>query len=158
MWTEVTTRAGHRAWAAWDPEQADDGAVVMLEHGPEWVRPWIASAFGPRTREGFGVTPEEALRKVGCGLTPPDTEPRTSRRDAERPEQDDRPVALPLLGGGLLLASDVVEVGNEARTYGEAAGVCTHVRTSVGSERLVPLPRATVVKALGWRAVEVSRD
>jgi len=60
MWTEVTTRAGHRAWAAWDPEQADDGAVVMLEHGPEWVRPWIASAFGPRTREGFGVTPEEA--------------------------------------------------------------------------------------------------
>ena len=87
-----------------------------------------------------------------------DTFPRTLRRDAERPEQDDRPVALPLLGGGLLLASDVVEVGNEARTCGEAAGVCTRVRTSVGSERLVPLPRATVLEALGWRAVGVSRD
>ena len=70
-------------------------------------------------------------------------------------EQDDRPVALPLLGGGLLLASDVVEVGDEAHTYGDAAGVCTHVRTSTGLARLVPLPRSAVVEALGWRAVEV---
>ena len=69
-------------------------------------------------------------------------------------EQDDRPVALPLLGGGLLLASDVVEVGDEAQTYGTDAGVCTHVRTGDGG-RMVPLPRAAVVEALGWRAVEV---
>jgi len=154
MWTEVTTREGHRAWTAWDAEQADCGALVVLEHDPEWTRPWVASVLGPTTRDGISATPDGALRLAGCGLTPPDTFPRTLRRDAERPEPDDRPVALPLLGGGLLLASDVVEVGNEAHTYGEAAGVCTHVRTGDGG-RMVPLPRSAVVEALGWRAVEV---
>ena len=69
-------------------------------------------------------------------------------------EQDDRPVALPLLGGGLLLASDVVEVGDETQTYGNAAGVCTYVRTSTGPAQLVPLPRSAVVEALGWRTAQ----
>jgi len=249
---------------------AVDELVERIGRNGESVIPILQGIQGQ-----FGYLPEGALRRAGCGLTPPDTEPRTLRRDAERPEHDDRtdtrreraldaqsgdevtddrgrlwwrhlwpyqcwtsrgagdvhdaerggmvwatvvrravatlpdtlrgldrlnaasdvldgrldalpdgvvvtpewrercagvaqagsvaepddrPVALPLLGGGLLLASDVVEVGNEARTCGEAAGVCTRVRTSVGSERLVPLPRATVLEALGWRAVGVSRD
>ena len=274
-WTEVPASGAHRAWTAWDAEQADRGALVVLEHDPEWGKPWVASVLGPTVRDGISATPDGALRMAGCDLTPPDTFPRTLRRDAdgleqdERPdapwaraldpqpgetvtddrgrrwmrpmqyhqcwtsrgagdvhdaerggtvwatvvrravatlpdalrgldrlnaasdvldgrlddlpdgvevteawrercaiaaqagsvaEPDERPVALPLLGGGLLLTSDVVEVGDEAHTYGDAAGVCTHVRTSTGLARLVPLPRSAVVEALGWRAVEVSRD
>ena len=72
MWTEVTTRAGHRAWVAWDAEQADEGALVVLEHDPGWGRPWAATVLGPDTRDGISDTPHEALRLSGCGLTPPD--------------------------------------------------------------------------------------
>jgi len=241
MWTEVTTRAGHRAWVAWDAEQADEGAVVVLEHDPEWARPWAATVLGPDTRDGIGMTPHEALRLAGCGLTPPDvgaevmddrgrrwhfdssgrgrgwwcgmrtcvlrngdvwwevvprdldgdlaariatlpdnlrglarlnaasdvldgrldalpdgvtvtpewrercadTEPRTSRRDAERPEQDDRPVMAwwgPVDGG--------------CYRWGLSTDPHGTVRTMRSQD---PHP-ARYAEAMGWRAVEVSRD
>jgi len=136
-WTEVTTREGHRAWTAWDAEQADCGALVVLEHDPEWCKPWVAtSTFDGDAR--IGTTAREALDGIGCGLTPPDTFPRTLRRNAERPEPDDRPVmAWWVSGDGWWYVSP---------TTGTAG-------------RLGSTPHPTALaKAMGWRAVEVSRD
>lgn len=138
MWTEVATRDGHRAWVAWDAEQADCGALVVLEYDPEWVKPWVASVLGPTVRDGISAMPGGALRLAKCGLTPPDPFPRTSRRDAEASEHDDRPVmAWWVSGDGWWYVSP---------TTGTAG-------------RLGATPHPTALaKAMGWRAVEVSCD
>jgi hypothetical protein len=71
---------------------------------------------------------------------------------------DDRPAAFPTVDGGMVLVSEVVEVGGPYEP-----GVVnsdprwTDVTTRAGA-RVVALPRSAVLDALGWRAVEVPRD
>ena len=143
MWTEVTTRDGHRAWTAWDAEQADCGALVVLEYDPEWVKPWVASVLGPTVRDGISATPDGALRLAGCGLPAPDTLPRTLRRDAEGSEPDDRPVMAwwgPVDGGCYRW------------------GLSTDPHGTVRTMRSQGPHPARYAEAMGWRAVEVPRD
>jgi len=135
-WTEVPASGAHRAWTAWDAEQADCGALVVLEYDPEWVNPWVATVLGPTTRDGISATPDGALRMAGCDLTAPDTFPRTFRRDAEESEQDDRPVMAWWQTDNGCVYRDPV--------------------SSVQEFMAGPDPHPTALaKALGWRAVEV---
>jgi len=128
--------------------------VWLVDRNGERAGPFLvehAESVSSRTLGAFGT---EVFVRLRSDRSTPDAEPG-ARPDAA--PADDRPVALPLLGGGLLLTSEVVEVGDEARTYGtDAAGVCTQVRSDGG--RMVPLPRAAVVAALGWRAVDAHQD
>jgi len=66
-WTEVPAPDGRRCWmGAW----SDEGCVV-LEHEPEWHKPWVATATsGGGVR--VGKTPREALDGIGCDLPAPD--------------------------------------------------------------------------------------
>ena len=159
-WTEVPASGAHRAWTAWDAEQADCGALVVLEYDPEWGKTWVASVLGPTVRDGIGATPEQALRMAGCDLPAPDVgtvaltgdpcnmrgmdKPADlvaafARNDPGRqpdPEPDDRPVMAWWQTDNGCVYRDPV--------------------SSVQEFMAGPDPHPTALaKALGWRAVEV---
>ena len=162
-WTEVPTSGTHRAWTAWDEEQADCGALVVLEYDPEWGKTWVASVLGPTVRDGIGATPDGALRMAGCDLPAPDVgtvaltgdpcnmrgmdKPADlvaafARNDPGRqpdPEPDERPVMAWWV----------------RRDYRAIVSPQTGRVEKLNNADPHPLD---VAKALGWRAVEVPCD